>query len=123
VEIIEDKNSSRYQISEISPDSVTINHTLYNSSLILSANILITSWRPKDTTDIKDKDWQEIIELDPEIVLLGTGKNFQFIKPEVLQPLHTKNIGVEFMDTPAACRTFVALSSEHRHVVAALIIN
>lgn len=123
MEIIEDKNNTQYQIAEINQKSVTINNTVYAKSLIISARQLITDWPPQDISELSNKHWQSVIELKPEIVLLGTGRTFHFSQPELLQPLHEAHIGVEFMDTPAACRTYIALSSEGRNVVAALIIN
>ncbi len=59
----------------------------------------------------------------PEIVLLGCGARFRFPSPAVLAPLYGAGIGVEVMDTRAACRTYNILLSEGRRVVAALIVD
>jgi uncharacterized protein len=64
-----------------------------------------------------------IVELAPEIVLLGTGARFTFPMPALLAPLYKAGIGVEAMDTPAACRTYNILLGEGRNVVAALIVR
>ena len=63
-----------------------------------------------------------IVELAPEIVLLGTGPAFRFPDAARLAPLYKAGIGVEVMDTPAACRTYNILLGEGRNVVAALIL-
>ena len=58
----------------------------------------------------------------PEIVLLGTGAAFSFPEPRKLASLHQAGIGVEVMDTAAACRTYNILMAEGRNVVAALVV-
>ena len=63
-----------------------------------------------------------MVELAPEIVLLGTGAQFRFPEPALLAPLYKAGIGVEVMDTPAACRTYNILLGEGRNVVAALLV-
>ena len=58
-----------------------------------------------------------------EVVLFGSGSRLRFAKPEALRPLIERGIGVETMDTAAACRTYNILVSEGRSVVAALVIE
>ena len=64
-----------------------------------------------------------IVEMRPEIVFLGSGAAFRFPEPALLAPLYRAGIGVEVMDTPAACRTYNILMGEGRNVVAALIVE
>ena len=66
---------------------------------------------------------EAIAALDPEVVLLGTGRAFRFPGPALLAPLHARRIGVEVMDTKAACRTYNLLLAEGRRVVAAIIVD
>lgn len=63
-----------------------------------------------------------MLGLAPEVVLLGTGARQQFPDPVLLGILHAQRIGVEVMDTAAACRTFNVLVTEGRPVAAALIV-
>jgi uncharacterized protein len=58
-----------------------------------------------------------------ELVLLGSGARLRFPRPQWLRPLIEAGIGIETMDTPAACRTWNVLSSEGRRVLAALVIE
>jgi len=55
--------------------------------------------------------------------LFGSGSRLRFAPPAWLQPLMARRIGVETMDTQAACRTFNILSGEGRNVIAALILD
>ena len=61
--------------------------------------------------------------LSPELVIFGSGSRLRFPKPALLQPLMTRRIGFETMDTAAACRTYNVLLAEGRAVVAALLFE
>jgi uncharacterized protein len=60
--------------------------------------------------------------LGAEIVLLGTGQRLAFPPPALLAPLAAARIGVEVMDSNAACRTYNILMAEGRRVAAAIIL-
>jgi uncharacterized protein len=64
-----------------------------------------------------------LLSNSPEIVLLGTGSAQRFLRPAVTAPLHDANVGLEVMDTRAACRTYNILVAEGRVVTAALIVE
>ena len=66
-------------------------------------------------------DFELLAALDAEIVLLGTGNQLRFPRPELLQPLIKAQKGLEVMDIQAACRTYNVLIGEGRRVAAALI--
>ena len=57
----------------------------------------------------------------PEVILLGTGNRLQFPHPRLTRPLQQAGIGLEAMDTVAACRTYNILMAEGRQVLAALL--
>jgi uncharacterized protein len=62
------------------------------------------------------------LTLEPEIVLLGTGRRQQFPHPRLTQALLEQGVGVEVMDTAAACRTYNVIMLEGRRVAAALLL-
>ncbi len=96
--------------------------TTIETSLLLTARHVDTGWQPQDFAELETVHLAAVLDLDPELVLLGTGARLQFPAPALLQPLHQAGIGVEVMDTGAACRTFNILVAEGRQVVAALIM-
>jgi uncharacterized protein len=63
-----------------------------------------------------------LLPLKPELVVLGTGTRLRHPAPELIRPLIEAGIGLEVMDTAAACRTYLVLSSEGRQVAAALLL-
>ena len=68
------------------------------------------------------RDFAQLLSHRPEIVLLGTGATQRLPHPRLLAALHEARVGVEAMDTRAACRTFNILVAEGRRVAAALWI-
>ena len=101
---------------------VVVNGTRHASSLVVSGERLVTDWPVESVNQLAADHLAAIVELKPEVVLLGTGRTFTFPEPRLLAPLHAAKIGVEVMDTAAACRTYNILLGEGRNVVAALIV-
>jgi uncharacterized protein len=101
---------------------VEVNGARHRASLVVSGDRVVTDWPATSLEGLTADHLAAIIELQPEIVLLGTGARFTFPEGALLAPLYKAGIGVEVMDTPAACRTYNILLSEGRHVVAALIV-
>jgi len=115
MQLNEDNNDTQYQIKAYKPGEITINDKTYTQSLIVTPYTLIKDWRPQSIDDITKEDIEQILKLKPEIILLGMGTQAVMPPPELRQ--------FDCMDNGAACRTFVALSSEGRHVAAALLIK
>jgi uncharacterized protein len=104
------------------PGQLRIGERTHTASLIVTATALIERWRPSAAQDIAPADLEPVLGLSPEVVLLGTGTRQHFPDPQVLRILYEQRIGVEVMDTSAACRTFNVLVAEGRSVAAALIV-
>jgi uncharacterized protein len=118
-----DENQAAYQIRSYTPGALKINNTIYHTSLIVSANRLIQPWEPQSISALTTETLDIIKELKPTILLIGTGAEHHLINPDIYGELINLGIGVEIMNTSAACRTFSALSAEDRNVAAALIIR
>ncbi len=102
---------------------VEVNRARHAASLVVGAERLVTHWPATSVDELTADHLAAILELKPEIVLLGTGAAFRFPDPARLAPLYKAGLGVEVMDTPAACRTYNILLGEGRNVVAALIVG
>lgn len=101
---------------------VEVNRVRYRQSLLVTGGRLVKDWPIAAVDELQADHLAAIVELKPAIVLLGTGARFQFPEPARLAPLYKAGIGVEVMDTPAACRTYNILLGEGRDVCAALIL-
>ena len=90
--------------------------------LVVMADKLILDWAATDFTSLTELHFTTLIELKPEVVLLGTGEKHQFLHPKIVQKLTENSIPLECMTTAAACRTYNILMSEGRNVAAMLIL-
>ncbi len=66
--------------------------------------------------------FERLLAFAPEVVIFGSGARIRFVAPALLRALFERRIGVETMDTAAACRTYNVLASERRRVLAALLL-
>jgi uncharacterized protein len=92
-------------------------------SFILTPQRLIEDWPPVSLETLCAADMEMLAALDCPIVLLGTGLRQRFPVPALLRPLLARRIGIEVMDSFAACRTYNILMAEGRQVAAALILE
>ena len=102
---------------------VMVNKQRYAHNLVVLRDRLVTDWRPAGFDDLAAEDFALLAELQPEIVLLGTGAQLRFPRPELTRALIEARIGLEVMDVQAACRTYNILATEDRKVAAALLFN
>ncbi|RZU98476.1 Mth938-like domain-containing protein [Spiribacter vilamensis] len=112
-----------YRIQGYADGEIRINDVRYRESLLVAPDTLITEWGPGSLEAIGHTDFKPVHELDPEVVLLGTGTRQIFPGRELMLGLLESGIGLEVMDTASACRTYNVLMSEGRRVVAALVID
>jgi len=101
---------------------VDINKQRYTQQLIVMPDKLILDWSAKNFKSLTSQDFDTISNLNPEVVLLGTGTTHQFVHPQLTAALTAKGLAIECMTTDAACRTYNILMSEGRNVAAALIL-
>lgn len=113
--------STRYSIQAYDVGQITINEQPYSESLILSADQLISPWPVRDVKDLQPEYLQVIVEMNPEVILLGTGEKQHFPDMEIIGFFARLGLGVEVMNNGAVCRTFNILAAEDRQVVAAII--
>ena len=119
----EDSPGGKYVINSYTEDSIPINHKIYQSSLYLSLQQLIETIPIQSVEQISIDSLQFAFELQPELLIIGTGKTLSFPPVETIVHLAQRNIGVEAMNHMAACRTFAVLSSERRHVGALFLFD
>jgi uncharacterized protein len=102
---------------------IDVNGRRLTKSFLLTPQRLIENWPPAAFDRLAESDLQAIAALACPIVLLGTGPRQHFPAPRLLRPLIERRIGVEVMDSFAACRTYNILMAEGRDVAAAIIIE
>ena len=109
-------------IRSFTDSTIDVNNKTYNKSLIISNNLLIEDWAISHIDELQPEHWQELIQHKPEVILIGTGASLVFPHPSSYALAIDMGIGVEFMDSKAACRTYNVLVSEDRVVLAGIIL-
>ncbi len=102
---------------------VAVNGRKLTRSFLLTPRSLNEEWPASSIETLGPEHIAAIAALESPIVLLGTGARQRFPSAAVLRPLIERRVGVEIMDTHAACRTYNILMAEGRDVAAALIIE
>lgn len=110
-------------ISACTDHSVQIGDVTHNTSVVVGSDDLLSDWQVVNAATMKFEDIEPLTEKAPEIILLGTGRRLVFPAADIRARVMALGIGIEVMDTPAACRTYNILVGESRRVVAALIIE
>jgi uncharacterized protein len=110
-------------IRAYSAEELTIGEHSIRSSCIVTASALIAQWPPATLDELQVNHLEPIFELQPELVLLGTGARQRFPSAEIRAVFMAQRIGLEAMDLGAACRTFNILVQEDRRVAAALFLK
>lgn len=119
---INQEYGSGHRIRAYQPGQVRIDETTYERSIIVSQDELVVNWPPQSLDDLEGGHLQAILDLEPEVILLGSGVRQRFPEREILQQIMQTGIGVEVMETGAACRTYNILMAEGRRVAAALFL-
>jgi len=109
-----------HYVHSINEQGICIAGQSYSQSLLLTADQLITDWPPQSFSELNTEFLQAIFQLQPDLVLLGTGSRQHFPSASIMMEFYQRGIGIEAMSSPAACRTFNVLVAESRRVVAAL---
>ena len=118
-----DPHSGANTITGYGDGYVEINKTPYAHAVVLSSDGAISEWPVQNFEGLEAKDFTQLVDLKPELILIGTGSRQCFPKPELLKGLISAKIGFEIMDSQAACRTYNILVGEGRQVLLALIVE
>ena len=112
-----------YAITAYGDGWVTINGQRHSQSLVLSSTDGVLPWNCGRFDELTPAHFDTLLTNRPELVVFGSGFRLRFASPALLQSLMAQRVGVETMDTAAACRTYNILAGEGRRVTAALLIG
>lgn len=112
---------NQFFIRSVSAEGIRVGQEIFVSPFIISGQRIVPQWNVESVDDINEESLQAIFDLEPEVILIGTGDKQVFLPPATQVHFFRRNFGFEVMTTDAACRTFNVLAAEGRHVVAALL--
>jgi uncharacterized protein len=115
--------SDAQSISGYGPGWVGVDGEKITSSVILSSRGERIAWPAATFAELDASHFATLAEVDAEVVIFGSGSRIRFPQAAWLQPLMTRRICIETMDTAAACRTYNILAYEGRSVAVALLIE
>jgi len=110
-------------ISAWKDDAIRVGEEWHHGNVVVGTKHIVAGWTTSAAKDLTANDLRPALDLTPEIVLLGTGR--YLIRPgiDLMAELAERGLGLEIMDTAAACRTYNVLIHEQREVVAALLFD
>ncbi len=127
MKLTSDSNFGLNTITGYGPGYVAVNNRRYEGSVIVDPKGIQTDWEAKSVESLTAEQLQPLLGRQCDVILIGTGDRQRFPSPAVMRPLIESlgkaRVGVEIMDTAAACRTYNILAAEGRNPVAALIVE
>ncbi|HVO87199.1 MAG TPA: MTH938/NDUFAF3 family protein, partial [Casimicrobiaceae bacterium] len=83
---------------------IRIGQQEYRENVVLTAEGVRTGFAPDGFDALTREDFAQLASDAPDVVLLGTGSSQRFPHPRLTQDLLAAHVGLEVMDTRAACR-------------------
>jgi uncharacterized protein len=111
-----------YTLTGYGTGYLAVNGIRYEHPLIVTPDAPPTQWKVDGLTTLTAETTGLLLDETPEIVIIGTGQTQIFPHPSQLRPLIEARVGIEIMNTPAACRTYNVLVAEGRRVLAAMFL-
>ena len=110
-------------INACTSEQIVVNGQPWHESILLPAKGDVLPWGATQHGDLSAEHFARIAQASPELVIFGSGPKLRFVNPAFLAALMERRIGIETMDTAAACRTYNVLAAEGRNVMAALLLS
>ena len=101
---------------------VKVNDQHFEQAIVVTPEQVFQDWTAQRFETLAEADFNYFLALQPDVLLIGTGSQHRFAHPQLYRALTDAGIGVEFMDTAAACRTCNILVAEARKVFAAILL-
>jgi uncharacterized protein len=117
------ETSPSHLIHAVEDDRVRIGEHWHAGNLIVTAEEIVRDWRLATPGRVTVTDLEPALRFEPELIVIGAGLGSQTPDVELMAELAALGIGLEYMQTPAACRTYNVLVHERRRVAAALILE
>ena len=118
-----DARADIHVVRAYAPGEVRVGERIVRSNCLLAAHALIESWGPQSPQELAPAHLSAVFELEPQLVLLGTGSVHLNASAGVRSAFAARGVGLEAMTLGAACRTYNVLVQEERRVVAMLFLR
>ncbi|WP_085315791.1 Mth938-like domain-containing protein [Derxia lacustris] len=102
---------------------IEINARRHETAVLVTPTAPVEDWPAANFEALAAEQFEAVLAHSPEVVILGTGAKQRFIHPRLIAQLIARRIGVECMDTKAACRTYNILMAEGRSVAGVFLLG
>ena len=109
-------------ITHYDVDILRVNADSHATSMLVPWVGQARAWDARRIEELTQAHFDALLEYAPEVVIFGSGPKLRFVSPALYRNLIARRIGVETMDSGAACRTYTVLANEGRKVVAAILL-
>ena len=116
-----DSPTNMNTVTAYGPGWIEINRERFEGAVLVMPESEVIAWPVGDFDALNAEALEDLLQYSPELVLLGTGATQRFPHPRLGAALTRAGVGLDVMDTQAACRTYNILMSEGRRVLAALL--
>jgi uncharacterized protein len=116
-----DQNNALNTVTAYGSGYFEINQVRHEGPLLLMPEGEVRRWHVQAFDSLSAADFEALLQSRAEVVLLGTGTSHRLPHPRLTAALTRAGVGVEAMDSAAACRTYNILMGEGRRVLAALL--
>jgi uncharacterized protein len=110
-------------ITRHEPGCIWVGSTPFRHSILVPSRGSVLAWEAATLAELTAAHFERIAQLQPELVIFGSGAKLRFAPPALMRSLFERRIGVETMDTAAACRTYNVLVAEGRAVLGAMLVE
>lgn len=110
-------------VAKLEPGRIWVHASPFETSVLVPWRGEVQLWPVHRTADLQAEHFETIAQWQPELVIFGSGSQHRFVSPALYRGLIERRIGIETMDTAAACRTFNVLVHEGRKVLGAFVLE
>jgi uncharacterized protein len=115
--LTQDDRGRKFVIRGFDEDHVLVNDQRLEATFLLTPEELHTEVPVDDLSALAEQGESLLVRDDPEVAIVGTGAARTRMGPAALSAaLMRRGVGIEYMDTAAALRTYTVLASELRRV-------
>jgi uncharacterized protein len=112
-----------YFLRAANGDAALVNDVRLERSFVVAPEVLVEDWPVRDAAALSPADMAPLLDLAPDVIVLGSGAAQVFPPAEVMAACLSRGIGIEVMANPAAARTFHVLAGEGRNVACGMILR
>ena len=122
MDLVQERPDFEYVVRGANGQRVLVNERALTSSCIVAPDRLVSDWPVTAVAGLDDAALAALFDLQPDVILLGTGEHQTFPPPRVMAAVLQRGIGLEPMANAACARTYNVLAGEGRKVVAAFVL-